>query len=171
MDDVRRAGRAAVDGAAAELCQPAGGAVVTLASGCEVLRDTLETPVDLLIIEDAETLTEADLLKLSLGHAQRCVLTAFLRTWKNGRRAVPLERTPSALLVAAGCWNRPGNALGGDAEHWPHAWRREQGRLCCQLMPLSAEDLQHLESECLVDAADIELGILHRPQTRPCLRR
>jgi hypothetical protein len=36
-------------------------------------------------------------------------------------------------------------------------------------MPLCAEDRQHLENEGLADAPDIELGILHRPSTRPCL--
>jgi hypothetical protein len=130
-------------------------------------RDAAETPVDLLIIEDAETLTEAELLKLSR-HAQRCVLAASALA--ETTPAPPAgEKSPHAPLVAAGCWNRLWHALNGDADHWPHAWRRDQDRLCCQLMPLSAEDLQHLESECLVDAADIELGILHRPRTRPCL--
>ncbi len=36
-------------------------------------------------------------------------------------------------------------------------------------MPLCPEDRQHLESEGLADAPDIELAILHRPRTRPCL--
>jgi hypothetical protein len=59
--------------------------------------------------------------------------------------------------------------LDGDPGRWPHTWRREQGRLICQLMPLLADDHQHLESEGLADASDIELRILHRPRTRPCL--
>lgn len=131
------------------------------------VREAIETPVDLLILEDAETLTDADLLKLSR-HAQRNVLVSSALA-----EALPAppagEKSPRLPLVAAGCWNRLWRLFGGDADQWPYRWRRDQGRLCCQLMPLSAEDLQHLECECLVDAADIELGILHRPSTRPCL--
>jgi hypothetical protein len=131
------------------------------------VREAGETPVDLLIIEDAETLTEADLLKLA-GHAHRCVLTSSALA-----ETIPApptgEKAPRPALVTAGCWNRLLHAFEGDADQWPHTWRRDQGRLCCQLMPLSTADLQHLESECLVDAADIELGILHCPRTRPCL--
>ena len=59
------------------------------------LRDTVSGPFDLLIVEDAETLTEADLLKLS----------------RNGRRTVLVgqslaEPTP-APRASPGVWPRP----------------------------------------------------------------
>ena len=44
-----------------------------------------------------------------------------------------------------------------------------RGPLVCQLMPLNAGDRHHLEREGLADAPDIELRILHRPRTQPCL--
>jgi hypothetical protein len=124
-------------------------------------RDATAAPFDLVIIEDADALTEADLLKLSR-QAARCVLVG----------AAVMTAPPAAEKAtrpATGCWQKLWHALGGDAGCWPHAWQREEGRLVCQLMPLTAEDRQHLENEGLADAPDIELGILHRPSTRPCL--
>jgi hypothetical protein len=127
--------------------------------------------VDLLIVEDAETLTEADLLKLSR-QAQRCVLVGQALAEPTPAPTVA-EKASRALLpaplVSAICWNKLWQTLGGEAGCWPCAWQREEGRLVCQLMPLSAEDRQHLEGEGLADAPDIELRILHRPRTRPCL--
>lgn len=130
-------------------------------------RDAAVTPFDLVLIEDADALIEADLLKLAR-HGTRCVLV--------GSAIVPappvLEKSVRPTIArpaASPCWPRIWQALGGDAGCWPHAWLREEGRLVCRLMPLTAEDRQHLENEGLADAPDIELGILHRPSTRPCL--
>ena len=133
-------------------------------------RDAVATPVDLLIVEDADTLTDTDLLKLT-GHAQRCLLVSqtLAEAAPTPTVAEKTLRLPVVPLGAVGCWNRLWQALGGDAGYWPYTWQRDQGRLVCQLMPLTAEDRQHLESEGLADACDIELRILHRPRTRPCL--
>jgi hypothetical protein len=135
------------------------------------MRDAVGGPFDLLIVEDAETLTEADLLKLSR-HASRCVLVG-LSLAEPTPTPTAAEKAARALLpaplVSAACWNKLWQTLGGDAGRWQCAWQREQGRLVCQLMPLGAEDRQHLDSEGLADAPDIELRILHRPRTRPCL--
>jgi AAA domain len=134
-------------------------------------RDAVASPVDLLIVEDAETLTEADLLKLSR-QARRSILVAQALAEPTPAPTVA-EKASRALLaaplVSAACWQRLWQTLGGDAGRWPCTWQREQGRLVCQLAPLTAEDRQHLETEGLADAPDIELRILHRPRTRPCL--
>jgi AAA domain len=122
---------------------------------------------DLVLIEDADALSEADVLKLSR-HGARCVLV--------GSAIVTAPPTPektarptATKMTASAYWPRLWHALGGDAGRWPHAWTRQEGRLVCQLMPLSAEDRLHLENEGLADAPDIELGILHCPSTPPCL--
>jgi hypothetical protein len=136
-----------------------------------MFREAGAAPVDLLIVEDAETLTEADLLKLSR-QARRCVLVVQALA-EPTPAPTALEKASRALLpaplVSATCWNKLWQTLGGEAGHWPCAWQRAEGRLVCQLMPLSAEDRQYLEGERLADAPDIELRILHRPRTRPCL--
>src|SRR5262249_47814215 len=134
-------------------------------------REAGAAQMDLLIVEDAETLTEADLLKLS-GQAQRCVLVGQALAEPTPAPTVA-EKASRALLpaplVSAACWNKLWQTLGGEAGCWPCAWRREEGRLVCQLRPLNAGDRHHLEREGLADAPDIELRILHRPRTRPCL--
>jgi hypothetical protein len=65
-------------------------------------------------------------------------------------------------------WQRLWCALHGDATGTCF-WRREEGRLVCQLEALSDADLKNLECEPLADAPDIELCILHRPNTAPRL--
>jgi len=134
-------------------------------------RDAIAEPVDLLIIEDAESLTEADLQKLSR-HAGRCVLVGQALAEPTPAPTV-VEKASRALLpaplVSAACWSKLWKTLGGDAGDWPNSWRREGDRLVCQLVPLGMDDEQYLESEGLADAPNIELRILHRPTTRPCL--
>ncbi len=116
-------------------------------------REAAGAPFDLVILEDADSLTDVDLLRLSrLG--QRCILISQLL----------VESTS-----AAEAWSRAWQGLGGDAGRWPCVWSREDGRLVCQLMPLTAEDRRFLDCEELADSPDIELCILQRPQTSPCL--
>jgi len=134
-------------------------------------RDAAAAPVDLVIVEDADVLSETDVLKLArLG--QRCVLVGQAIAEPPPTPASP-EKTPRPFLIAApapaACWQRLWAALGGDAGRWPCRWRREDSRLVCQLVPLSSEDCQHLEREGLADTPDIELHILHWPRARPCL--
>jgi hypothetical protein len=135
------------------------------------VRDVAAGPFDMLIVEDAETLTEADLLKLSR-QAARSVLVGQAPA-EPVMRPTTEEKAARALLppplVSAACWNKLWQTLGGDAGRWPCTWQREQDKWVCRLMALSAEDRQHLESEGLADAPDIELRILHRPRTTPCL--
>ena len=134
-------------------------------------REAVGGPLDLVIVEDADTLTESDLLKVAR-HANRCILVGQALTEaasiataaeKASRSLTPTPSAPTA------CWPRLWQELGGDAGVWPYGWRREHGRLVCQLTSLSADDRNYLESEGLADAPDIELRILHRPRTRPCL--
>lgn len=124
------------------------------------LQAAVGGPVDVVIVEDADTLTDADLLKAAR-HGERCILVSHALTES--------AADSTARVPPAPAWQRLWHGLGGDAASWPCTWRREQGRLICQLMPLSTADRAHLECEKLADAQDIELCILHRPRSRPCL--
>jgi hypothetical protein len=131
-------------------------------------RDSSGAPFDVVIIEDVDMLTDADLLKCSR-HAHRCILVGHALA-----EPVPAtEQVPRSILPTAGsaisAWTRLWQAVGGDTGRWPCSWRREQGRLICQLVPLTADDCQHLETEGLADVPDIELRILHRLRTTPRL--
>ncbi len=130
-------------------------------------RAATRAPFDFVIVEDAESLADADMVKLAR-QAERCVLVASALG-----EAPPQEKPVRSILTAAvpttSAWRRIWQALGGDAGRWPCTWRREQGRLVCQLVPLGADDRQHLESESLADASNIELRILHRPRSTPRL--
>lgn len=124
-------------------------------------------PADLLILEDADLLTEADLLQLTR-HGKRCVLVADALA-EPAATAAPVEKSFRSSLPPIRGWHRLWQGLGGDAETWPCSWRRDHERLTCELRTLSPEDRQHVEWERLTDAPDIELGILHRPRTEPFL--
>lgn len=127
-------------------------------------REAAGGPFDLVIVEDADALTEADVIKLAR-QGGRCVLVA------SAILPPSTEKSPRSgpKLTASACWHRLWQALGGDAGVCPHRWQRDEDRLVCQLIPLSDDDRQYLEHEGLADAPDIELGILHRPSSRPCL--
>ncbi|MSQ92938.1 MAG: hypothetical protein EXR98_00105 [Gemmataceae bacterium] len=117
-------------------------------------RDAAGATIDLLIVEDTNALSEVELLKLAR-LAPRCVLVG--------------QSITETVSMPPGCWHRLWNAAGGESGRWPSTWQRVEGRLVCQLIPLTAEDRRHLDCEGLADAPDIELGILQRPQARPCL--
>jgi hypothetical protein len=132
-------------------------------------RAALGIGFDLLIVEEAERLTEAELLRLA-GYAHRLVLVG--QPLADAREPITASRIRSLSglqPLAPACWPRLWQALGGELGRLPYLWHREEDRLVCQLVPLSAEDRQHLESEGLADAADVELRILNRPKGRPSL--
>lgn len=135
-------------------------------------RDAAGGTLDLLIVEDADALNDAELLALTRV-ARRCVLVNDLieEPASSGRPATTAAPPARAAAGVAGtaCLDRLWRSLGGDAGRWPCTWRREGDRLVCQLMPLSPEDRRHLDSEGLADAPDIELCILQRPGARPSL--
>jgi len=86
------------------------------------VNDAIGAPVDLVILEDAEALTEAEIIKLSrLG--QRCLLVSH-----------SLQETP-----ATGPFERLWKSL-ADSISSSCTWRRENERLICQLVPTSPAD-------------------------------
>ncbi|MBI2807449.1 MAG: hypothetical protein HYX68_20900 [Planctomycetes bacterium] len=135
-------------------------------------RKAADAPVDLLIVEDAEQLAEDELLRLAAA-AHRCVLVGRTIADPLPAAAAPEKNSrisrPGSPAKSLPCWNRLWKATGRELNRWPGAWKRDNGRLVCQLFPLTGDDVQHLESESLVGAPDIELCILHRPSSQPCL--
>lgn len=139
-------------------------------------QDTLFTDgaapsFDLLILEEAEQLSEAECLKAAQW-ATRWIMVGE-PTWTEGRWTRPTvadrpaypSRGPSRHAVFQRLWDY----LHCDPGRLPYSWGWEGERLCCRLRPLSPEQRPWLESERLADAPAIELRILALPRARPVL--
>lgn len=130
------------------------------------------TPFDLLVIEDAERVTDAELLGLAV-HAPRLLLVSEAAA--EGVAIPPAAgkapRSLHGLAPLAACWSRLWQALGEDLGQLAYAWKREANRLTCQLAIVRGEDTRYLEKESLADAPEIELHILNLPRAKPVLAR
>jgi hypothetical protein len=138
-----------------------------------LFREAAASAFDLVVIEDADTLTEAELLPAAR-QARRCVLVGrtFDEARQTARDGSDETRSLASLLPShpvGQTFNRVWQSLGGDAGLWPHSWRREENRLICHLLPLQRTDRPHVYEERLADAAEIELRIVHRPKETPRL--
>jgi hypothetical protein len=118
---------------------------------------------DLLVLEDAHRVGEADFLKLAR-RARRWVLVGE-PAWDY------LVRLPAAAASqrAGGCFQRLWQHCLCDPRRLPYAWVRDGDRLCCRLRPLAAGQRSLLESERVADFLDIELRILTIPRQAPVL--
>ncbi len=146
---------------------------------------------DLLLVEEAERLTEAELLKLAR-RARRWVLVgeaaAELRAAKaedrgarieergsrresrSGVRSLPANDRRSSLLdPRSSAFRRLWQTLHCDPSRLPYTWAAEGDRLCCRLRELAPEQRQCLESERVADFPEIELRILALPRIQPLL--
>jgi hypothetical protein len=135
---------------------------------------------DLLLLEHAEQVTEADFFSVAR-RARRWVLVA------NSARSACGDsgdvRSPSAdhrgtrtrrprtgdSLGAASFFQRLWDRLHCDPRHLPYQWRKENGRLCCRLRPLPEGHEARLESERVADRPEIELRIASNPGGAPYL--
>ncbi len=155
-------------------------------ANAKVFREgTPEASFDLLILEEADQVSEADSLK-----AARCAARWVLvgePAWTEGRwvRPAGADRAPllpsppggegrvrgpaRGVLSRNGFFQRLWDHLHCDPGRLPYSWGWEGDRLCCRLRPLSPEQRPWLESERLADAPDIELRILALPRARPVL--
>lgn len=118
---------------------------------------------DLLVLEDAHLLTEADILRLGRT-ASRYVLIADHQP--DAARKEPSSRLPEPALRSRG-FQKLWRLLHQDRGSTTYTWSRPAGGLCCQLRPLTRDEETRLEVEHLADHPDIELRIL--PQPRPTL--
>lgn len=150
---------------------------------------------DLLILEEADQVSEADFLKAAR-RARRWILVGeppadgeSIGLWEKEKVRVPerqpalgfsrphaasFARAPVPLLrpshaVRPPVFHRLWVHLHSDPRKLPYAWGREDCRLCCRLRPLAADQRQWLESERVADSPEIELRIFAPPRTPPQL--
>jgi hypothetical protein len=135
---------------------------------------------DLLVLEEAEQVTESEFLNVAR-RAARCVLVG--QPGSEGdespassappeRAARPVAgRAPPRLPPALrpGFFPRLWRHLHCDPRRLPYAWVQEKDGLCCQLRPVTPEQSQWLESERVADFPEIELRILAQPRCEPRL--
>jgi hypothetical protein len=152
-------------------------------------------PFDLLILEEADQVTEGDFLKAAR-RTRRWVLVGE-PVWENPggagtealrisahdpRPALAVARPHAAVLARAhagglahssslrpGFFQRLWEQLHCDPRKLPFSWAREESRLCCRLRPVGADQRRWLETERVADFPEIELRILALPRTPPAL--
>ena len=132
---------------------------------------------DYLLVDEAEQVTEAALLKLGrrsrrwiligqpaagLGEAQ-VNDTVDVRTPRRGDVAGPAPARFTAPFHQL--WQH----FHCDPHALPYRWVMEQDRLCCKMRPVLQDQLRFVETERVADSPDIELRILTLPQCEPCL--
>ncbi|MCI0457065.1 MAG: AAA domain-containing protein [Gemmataceae bacterium] len=145
---------------------------------------------DLLLVEEAERITESELLKLAR-RARRWVLVGEAtpdsrrsrvenresksedrgsrREGRSGVRSLPPSDRRSSLDSRSSVFRRLWQTLHCDPSRLPYAWAVEGDRLCCRLRELAPEQRQCLESERVADFPEIELRILALPRIQPLL--
>lgn len=121
---------------------------------------------DLLIVEEADQVTEVELLTTAQ-RGRRWVLLGEPQT-EYAAESKPIHASQNALR-APSCFQRLWRNLHADARHLPYAWGRERDRLCCRLRIVPAHERQWLATERVADFQDIELRILTLPRERPVL--
>ena len=124
---------------------------------------TPRTTFDLLILEDAHSVTESEFLAVAQ-RARRWVLIGE-----------PTDEAPRNAGLARPNTLRPGffqrlwRLLHCDPARLPYAWFHRDDRLVCRLRPSSAEDEKWIASEYLADRPEIELRITSPPRAAPRL--
>lgn len=126
---------------------------------------------DLLILEDADGLTEVDLLRLAR-HARRWILVG-----EGTGAAAGAEPRSEGFVAVPGCFRKLWQTLHCDSPRLHYRWtciddsgkQPAQARLRCTLRHVGPEERRYLEVERLVDFPEIELGILSAPHVPPVL--
>jgi hypothetical protein len=132
---------------------------------------------DLLIFEEAERITELDLLQAARW-ARRWLLVADSgwatdaevsqaggsdRTIRPGSPPAARRPAPALPLVFSRLWE----LLHGDPSRLPYLWRQANDRLCCHLRSIPPDLSRYLEKERVADHPEIELHILSVPGRQP----
>jgi hypothetical protein len=125
---------------------------------------------DLLVLEEAEHVTESEFLSAAR-RAERWVLLGE-PTPDPDRPQLPRQGAarpgrPSSLRP--GFFQRLWQRLHDDPRRLPYAWLRRDGRLVCRLMPVLPEQEGWIEREHVADRPDIELRIVSPPRRPPQL--
>jgi hypothetical protein len=135
---------------------------------CREWSEAQRPGFDLLVLEEADSLTESDLARFA-AHAPRLLLAG--QSLAEPMAMGPPPRAPQDVRPLGGCWGRLWEALGDDLGRLPYTWQREGDRLVCNLAAVRSEDARYIEREGLADAPEIELSILNLPRSRPVLAR
>jgi hypothetical protein len=148
--------------------QLAGAADVVAATTAAIASDPdfgdRAAPFDLLVLEEADRLTETEFLRLSR-RARRWVLVGEAAT-DGPPPHVGRPFRPAALRP--GFFQRLWDNFHADPGQLPYAWRRrEDGRLCCRLRPPAPDDRCRVETECVADRPDVELRIVTPARGKP----
>ncbi len=128
-------------------------------------------PFDLLLLDDAEQVSEADFQTLA-PRARRWVLlgTPPADEPANSRERKPASRPSNGSPEPrAGFFAQLWARLHTDPRRWPYTWLLRQGRLCCRLHAVPSDQERWVQTESVADQPDIELRILSVPRSRPVL--
>lgn len=125
-----------------EACQPVQVVAGPVAGIGSDLVAAAHDPFDLLVIDDAHRLAEADFI-IAARLARRCVLVGEMADVPTGRRTQPRPDLFTRLTAAL--------------RH--EVWTREGPRLVCRLYPVRGADRRRLECEPVADAPHIELRL------------
>jgi len=139
-----------------------------------VAKNAPETQTfDLLVLDEADQVTESEFLNVAR-RARRWVLIGE-PAWQHdlsqpgdsisGVRSLHQLSTLKAPYAFERLWRH----LHCDPRLLPHAWTRENGRLCCRLRPISSEERTRLESEQVADFPEVELRILRQAASQSTL--
>jgi hypothetical protein len=120
---------------------------------------------DLLILEEAEQVTEADFVQASR-RARRCVLVGEPQPDEAEPRA-GAGRVVRPNALRPGFFQRLWRSLRWDPRRLPYAWEQRGPRLHCRLRRIGPEHESWVQTERVADRPDVELRILARPRQEP----
>ena len=129
----------------------------------------LDAPFDLLLIDDADQLTEAEFQFLA-PRASHYVLMGQhpLAIEEMGQHDRPRQAHRLSHLKP-GFFTRLWQRLHTDPRTLPYRWLHRDGRLSCCLHPVAPEQERWVQVELVADRPDVELRILSAPRLPPQL--
>ena len=129
-------------------------------------------PFDLLILEDADQVTESEFVNVAR-RGRRWVLVGEPMADAEASDALPRRALPGRPLRPAalrpGFFQRLWQHLHADPRRLPCAWFKREGRLVCRLRPLPPDQQTYVETESVADRPEIELRIVSPPRQLPHL--
>jgi hypothetical protein len=125
-------------------------------------------PFDLLVLEEAEQVTESELLN-AVRRARRWVLLGEPVWEREVAAPVARGRVTMPVLPRVHVFERLWHHLHCDPRRLPYTWFSEADRLGCRLRSVPDDLRSLLETERVADHPDIELRILTPPRGQPVL--
>jgi hypothetical protein len=126
-------------------------------------RGTARRQFDVVILDQADRVTESELLLLAR-RAARCVLVGQPRF---GDRPAASEAAPRQGPL--GPFHRLWQTLHCDPRRLPYEWVEESTSVTCRLLKPTLDSGARIETEHLADHPEVALRILSRPNAAPAL--